>query len=230
MRFLLIAVIVAGLFLFLRVQYRQSPRRLYSWLAGLIGAALVLLVLTGRAHWIVGVVGGILPLLGKAWALLRFLPLLGRVRRVFGGSDIRLKTAWLDVTINRSSSAMDGTVLQGEFQNQRLSRLNLEQLERLLQACSSDPQSTALLRAYLQRNHADWQASGAAGSGTDEFEDSTMSTDTAAQILGVSPKAPEPEIRAAHRKLAQKLHPDRGGNDYLTRKINQARDILLKKS
>ena len=57
-----------------------------------------------------------------------------------------------------------------------------------------------------------------------------MSAETAAQILGVSLKASEDEIRTAHRSLAQKLHPDRGGNDYLTRKINQARDILVKKN
>lgn len=55
-----------------------------------------------------------------------------------------------------------------------------------------------------------------------------MSAATAARILGVRPDAPPEKIRAAHRALAQKLHPDRGGNDYLARKINQARDVLLR--
>ena len=231
MRFLLIALILSGLFLFLRWQYRQSPRKLYQWLAALAGIGLIALVLTGRAHWIVGVVGGILPFLGKAAILLRWLPLLSWARRAYGSSAVRLQTAWLEVVIERKTGAMDGTVRQGEFSGQKLSQLSLSQLETLLQACASDLQSAALLRTYLQRTQAGWQGGEATGGeGTDDFEDSPMSTETAAQILGVSPKAPESEIRSAHRALAQKLHPDRGGNDYLTRKINQARDILLKKS
>ena len=226
MRILLIALIAAGIFMFLRWQYRQSPRRLYQWLAILVGVGLVLLVLAGRAHWIVGVFGGMLPFLGKAMGLMRLLSATGWIRRAFGSSAIRMKTAWLDVSVDRATGEMDGVVLRGEFSGKRLSQLNFQQLERVMQECAGDPQSVSLLHSYLQRNHADWRGS---GERTDEFEDSVMSVKTAAQILGVSAKASESEIRSAHRNLAQKLHPDRNGNDYLTRKINQARDILLKK-
>ena len=230
MRFLLIALILVGLFLFLRWQYRQSPRRLYQWLAALAGIGLIALVLTGRAHWLVGVVGGVLPFLGKAAILLRWLPFLSWARRTYGSGSIHLQTAWLDVTIDRATGAIDGTVRQGEFAGRKLSQLDLPQLEALLSACQGDAQSAALLRTYLSRTRAGWQERGpSGGASTDEFEDATMSVETAAQILGVPPRASESEIRAAHRTLAQKLHPDRGGNDYLTRKINQARDILLKK-
>lgn len=47
-------------------------------------------------------------------------------------------------------------------------------------------------------------------------------------ILGVDAAAGPDEIRAAHRRLVSALHPDRGGSAELTRRINLARDTLLR--
>lgn len=56
---------------------------------------------------------------------------------------------------------------------------------------------------------------------------SSMSRQDAADILGLDIDANKDEIKIAHKRLIQKLHPDRGGSDALARQINMAKDVLL---
>ena len=58
---------------------------------------------------------------------------------------------------------------------------------------------------------------------------SDLTEDEAWQLLGLEPGANREEVIKAHKRLIQKLHPDRGGNDYLAAKLNAARDLLLGK-
>ena len=54
-----------------------------------------------------------------------------------------------------------------------------------------------------------------------------MTVDEARQVLGIKPGASKEEIIQAHKRMMQKVHPDRGGSDYLAAQINEARDTLL---
>lgn len=48
-------------------------------------------------------------------------------------------------------------------------------------------------------------------------------------VLGVDAAADADAIRAAHRRLVAAVHPDKGGSTDLTRRINAARDVLLRR-
>jgi len=55
-----------------------------------------------------------------------------------------------------------------------------------------------------------------------------MDEEAAYAVLGLSPGATKEEVIQAHRKMMQKVHPDRGGSDYLAAQINQAKDLLIR--
>jgi DnaJ family protein C protein 19 len=54
-----------------------------------------------------------------------------------------------------------------------------------------------------------------------------MSKQEALDILGLKPGATREEILSAHKRMIQKMHPDRGGSDHLAAQINKAKDVLL---
>lgn len=218
-------------------QIQRLPAELRSkmvWRAALITLALALLALAaaGRAPWLAA---GLAATFAFAYNLslsaLRILPLLRVAGRVSGARiGPTLTTAWLQIKINLADGTLDGEVVQGEFAGRPLAGLSRDQLQRLfVQLQGLDRQSALLLGAYLARRFG---PAGAHGDGPRDGDPrqapGVLSGAEAAQILGVASDATRDEIVQAHRRLIQKLHPDRGGSDYLAARVNAAKDHLLK--
>ena len=56
-----------------------------------------------------------------------------------------------------------------------------------------------------------------------------MSRAEALQVLGLGEGATEAEVRAAWVRLMRAAHPDSGGSDWMAARVNQARDVLLRR-
>ncbi len=144
----------AALYAVARIRRLPPEQRRKATLSGIILVVALLLVImaaTGRAHWLAGLIGVLLPLV--RWLL---------------GIGVALLPMWL--------------------------------------------------------RHKQEKASPVAGSSVEVQE--------ALETLGLKGDPARGEITRdmvieAHRRLMQKLHPDRGGSDYLAARVNQAKETLL---
>lgn len=65
-----------------------------------------------------------------------------------------------------------------------------------------------------------------------QVDDSTktpMSVKEAFEILGLEEGASDEEIKTSYKKLMKKVHPDSEGSEWMAAKLNEAKDLLLKK-
>jgi len=204
---------------------QQRKRLLWVWGSSLLIVIAVLLVASGRMHWLGVVLAVLIPLFQT---LVRWLPRLGLLAGLLGRrmGPSTITTKGLKVTFDFARGKAWGEVLSGPHGGQPLESLSEDQLkEQLAFFQGSDRQSALLLQAYLVKQGFGGFA-GAGGNGQ-QLAEGTMSAEEARQILGVSADADRETVLKAHKRLIQKLHPDRGGNQYLAAKVNAARDKLV---
>jgi hypothetical protein len=176
-------------------------------------------MLGGLAAWLFG------------WSGIR-MPGFGGRTRPSPGSVSRVRSPMIEMELDHDSGEMNGTVLAGAFTGRALKDLEESALRRVYDECrASDPDGLRLLEAYLDRRFAGWRehAQAHADAGSGRAQAGAMTEEEAYQILGVQPGAAPDEIRRAHRTLMMKLHPDQGGTTYLAARINEAKDILLRR-
>ncbi len=252
-RLLLLFIVVVGVLALVHWLLKENPKKVARYLRrGALWAAVIAVVLlaaTGRLHWLYALIASMVPFFTRLLSLLRYVPILSHLYTLVqnaraargapssipgdatAGRRSQVETRYLRMTLDHDSGEMEGEVLHGSFEGVRLSSLGINELVKLFEECRrEDEESAALLQAYLDRVHGeDWrQHAGAAGAQTETAPATgTMSEAEACEVLGVKPGAARDEVIDAHRRLVQKLHPDRGGSTYLTAKINQAKDVLL---
>ncbi|MDN5849693.1 MAG: molecular chaperone DnaJ [Nitrococcus sp.] len=228
---LLIAAVVAVFVLWRSPEARTAVQRRFPRLLTYLGLGLLaVLVATGRLHWIVALILGAALLSRRLTAKLNRLARGGRSRQAQGYSH--LQTNNLELTIDLRSGCIDGTALGGRLHGRPLSRLTLAELLALRDDyLALDGEAAALLAAYLDQAHAGWRARAAHDGDEDPRHRldgaGALSPAQAYAMLGLADGAEREEIVAAHRRLMQRLHPDRGGSGYLAARINEAKRRLL---
>jgi hypothetical protein len=243
-------MLVAGLLLLwlssylLRGFVRASPQRLArvmrslgGWLA--LGFAL-LTMLRGEFNLAFGAALFGLWLLGAqpGWPGTLFGASARRSPN-FGGRTrpriSRVRTMSLEMMLDQASGRMTGRFYRGPGAGRVLDDLSESDCVALRRWCEvADPQGARLLETYLDRRFPAWREAGyAAGDprtgGARGHQAAGMSEREAHGVLGLAEGATKEEITRAHHRLMMKNHPDHGGSTAMAARINEAKDVLMRR-
>lgn len=224
-----LAIVAIGIYWFLRANPSTLAKRARLGMVIVAGFGILLVLLAG-IEYVLPYLPELFGALGIGIATFVVRALRQRTAGGFGtpGSDSSQRTAvrtdFLDAWIDHQSGDMGASVLKGRFVGRTLDGLAEGELRQLQGECANDQDSLRILESYLDRRlGAGWRHSQEppANPRTD------MSRDQALAVLGLKEGATDEEIRASHRRLIQRVHPDAGGSADLAARINRAKDVLL---
>lgn len=226
-RLFLALLTLVGVMWFMSWYGKASPvarnKAIKTGLLYTVAGALLLLVVTGRIPVIFAAISAAVPLLHR---LLAYRGLIGTVGR-FAGQKLgitRFTTTWLIVEYDIARRSLDGQVIRGQFEGQRLSQLKTSELNDLLEEVKDDFQSRAAVNAFMMAHSGTRYEQNAQSPSN---VNGKMAVSQAYEILGLQANATDEDVKQAHKRLMQKLHPDRGGSSYLASQINAAKATLL---
>jgi hypothetical protein len=218
---LLVLLGVATIFL------RADPARLAS---GMRTLGPVLLALIGVAVLLVGRegIGGLILSTALAWY--GSMRMKRPTAKLEPGKHSTVRTAALEMELDHDTGNLEGLVLAGRHEGKMLGTMSLAELQQLYRELPGDPESRQLLETYLDGRFPIWrkdaEANGGEGLGVSPGS-GAMTKEEAYKILGLEAGAAAADVRKAHRRLMQRLHPDIGGTSFLAARINEAKDVLL---
>lgn len=154
-----------------------------------------------------------------------------------GTRTSRLRTSLIEMELDHVTGTMQGVVLAGPFAGRSLGDLDAAQCEALSAYCAGDPESLRLLEAYFDRRFPGWRSAAQSqrDAGNSDRTHGTrrrstgLSEDQAYELLGLAKGASREEIARAHRALMKKFHPDHGGSTDMAARVNEAKDVLMRR-
>ena len=182
------------------------------------------LALLGFGVWLMGLGGGALRGFRKAGA--------------GAGGVSRVRSAMIEMELDHSTGAIGGVVLAGQHEGVHLDSLARPALLELYGVCRrDDPDGARLLEAYLDRRFSGWRSASDTHANSGGFRPGeggarhagAITEDEAYEILGLKRGAAAADIARAHRDLMKKLHPDLGGTTDLAARVNEAKDVLMRR-
>ena len=190
--------------------------------AGLLflrGHSEIAIALIGLGAWIAGY--GVAP----QW-----------LQRFKGGKPGAQRSAMIEIEIDPNTGAMQGVVLAGTYEGRQLGELTPSECNALYQEVyAADQAGARLLEIYFDRRFPGWRQTSESDANAGRSQTAhhrvtgAMSEDEAYEVLGLQKGATRDEITAAHRTLMKKLHPDHGGTTALAARVNEAKEILMRR-
>ncbi|MGO9135399.1 MAG: DnaJ domain-containing protein [Methylovirgula sp.] len=148
----------------------------------------------------------------------------------------RVRSAVIEMELDHATGIISGTILAGPDEGKSLDRLSRLQCETLHRLClRDDTEGARFLEAYLDRRFPGWRAA------SDDEPDTrgrgpamaarlgAMTEDEAYEVLGLRKGATRDDVMRSHRSLIKKLHPDQGGSTDLAARVNEAKDVLMRR-
>jgi len=206
----------------------KQAARLLRYIGGVAALIFALFLLT-RGEIGLAVPVGAVGLGWLGWLTLWPASFGGRTQKR-SGQVSRVRSPFLEMELDHDSGAMRGRLLSERYAGCALDALDPQTLIGLIGEIDND--SRQLLMAYLDRREPRWREHAQGDAGARQASSAArgkMTEEEAYQILGLQPGAGAKEIGRAHRSLMKKLHPDQGGTTYLAARVNEAKDVLIRR-
>lgn len=157
-------------------------------------------------------------------------------RRARASGVSHMRSAVVEMELDHATGVISGTILAGPDEGTSLDRLSRMRCETVHRLClRDDPEGARFLEAYLDRRFPGWRAARDTEFDTwgrrpaDTPRPGGMTEDEAYEVLGLQKGATRDAVVRSHRSLIKKLHPDQGGSTDLAARVNEAKDVLMRR-